>query len=105
MCNLSMKTTFICFFRCHHVISSGDFGSFSNRSFFLSSRIDEICQPSSSSSGFGKSSWDNDLTANQKGKSSAANSSAKWNDDFEKEKYGLLVNVPDPFWFPIPGSG
>jgi hypothetical protein len=72
---------------------------------FLSSRIDEICQPTSSS-GFGKSSWDNDLNANQKGKSSAAaSSSAKWNDDFEKEKYGILVSVPDPFELPIPGSG
>jgi hypothetical protein len=64
--------------------------------FFLSSRIDEICQPTGSS-GFGKSSWDNDLNANQKGKSSAASSSAKWNDDFEKEKYGILVSCSDPF--------
>jgi hypothetical protein len=90
-----MKSSFKCFF--YHVINSGDFGPFSGKSIFLSSRIDEICQPTGSSSGFGKSSWDNDLNANQKGKSSAASSSAKWNDDFEKEKYGSLFYVPDSF--------
>jgi hypothetical protein len=98
-----MKSSFKCFFRCYHIINSEYFGSFLV-SVFLSFRIDEICQPTSSS-GFGKSSWDNDLNANQKGKSSAASSSAKWNDDFEKEKYEILVNIPDPFGLLIPGAG
>jgi hypothetical protein len=86
------------------LINSGNFSSFFNKS-FLSSRIDEICQPTSSSSGFGKSSWDNDLNANQKGKSSAASSSAKWNDDFEKEKYEIVVSIPDPFGLFVSGAG
>lgn len=48
------------------------------------SRIDEICQPSSfSSSSSSKSAWEKDLNSNQKKTTTTASS---WDNDFEKEK-------------------